>query len=136
MANNNSNLAFDVCNAYENVSIEEEEEGGLIVEGDDVDEGEETKIDFRYCLVGRFLTDKVINFLAMKNTMAALWHPGKGICIKDLSPTLFLFQFFHEIDIRRVLESGHWMFDKHILIVKRLGELEQPHDVPLYHTFF
>lgn len=93
MANNNSNLAFDVCNAYENVSIEEEEEGGLIVKGDDVDEGEETKIDFRYCLVGRFLTDKVINFSAMKNTLASLWRPGKGACIKDPSSTLFLFQF-------------------------------------------
>ena len=93
MANNNSNLAFDVCNAYENVSIEEEDEGGLIVEGDDVDEGEETKIDFQYCLVGRFLTNKVINFSAMKNTMASLSRPGKGVCIKDLSSTLFLFQF-------------------------------------------
>lgn len=28
------------------------------------------------------------------------------------------------------------MFDQHILLVKRLGELEQPHDVPLYHTSF
>ena len=72
----------------------------------------------------------------MKNTMVALWRSGKGICIKDLSPTLFLFQIFHEIDIRRVLESGPWTFDQHILLVKRLGELEQPHAVPLYHTSF
>lgn len=68
--------------------------------------------------------------------MAGLWRPGKGICVKDLSPTLFLFQFFHEIDIRRVLESGPWTFDQHILIVKRLGELEQPQNVPLFHTSF
>lgn len=34
-------------NAYESMSTEEEEEGGLIVEGDAVDEGKETKIDFR-----------------------------------------------------------------------------------------
>ncbi|KAL9411498.1 hypothetical protein AB3S75_045157 [Citrus x aurantiifolia] len=99
MANNNSNLASEVCNAYERMAIEEEEESGLIVEGDDVEEGGETKIDFRYCLVGRFLTDKVINFSAMKNTMASLWHPGKGVYIKDLSSTLLLFQFFHEIVI-------------------------------------
>ena len=107
MANNNSNLAFDVCNAYENVSIEEEEEGGLIVEGDDVDEGEETKIDFRYCLVGRFLTDKVINFSAMKNTMASLWRPGKGACIKDLSSTLFLFQFSTKLILIGCWKRGH-----------------------------
>ncbi|XP_052292008.1 uncharacterized protein At4g02000-like [Citrus sinensis] len=121
---------------YAALSIEEEDVGGLIITGEDVEDGKDGRIDFRYCLVGRFLTDKVINFPAMKNTMAALWRPGKGICIKDLSPTLFLFQFFHEIDIRRVLESGSWTFDQHILLVKRLGELEQPHAVPLYYTSF
>lgn len=136
MTSINTSQQRDMNKAYASLSIEEKEDGGLIITGEDVADRRDGKVDFRYCLVGRFLTDKVINFPAMKNTMAALWHPGKGICIKDLSPTLFIFQFFHEIDIRRVLESGHWMFDKHILIVKRLGELEQPHDVPLYHTFF
>ena len=121
---------------YASLSIEEEDEGGLIIEGDDVEDGKDGKIDFRFCLVGRFLTDKVINFPAMKNTMAALWRPGKGICIKDLTPTLFLFQFFHEIDIQRVIDSGPWTFDQHILIAKRLGESEQPQMVPLYHTSF
>lgn len=53
-----------------------------------------------------------------------------------MSHTLFLFQFFHEIDIKRVLESGPWTFDQHILIVRRLGEDEQPHNVPLFHTSF
>ena len=86
--------------------------------------------------MGRFLTDKAINFPAMKNTMAALWRPEKGICIKDLSPTLFLFQFFHEVDIQRVLDSGLWTFDQHVLIMKRLGTNEQPQSVPLFHTSF
>ena len=126
MANNNNNLASEVCNAYERMTIEEEKEGGLIVEGDDGDEGGETNIDFQYCLVGGFLTDKMINFSSMKNTMASLWHPWKGVYIKDMSSTLFLFQFFHEIDINRVLNSGPWTFDQHILIVKRLEENEQP----------
>ena len=83
------------------------------------------KIDSRYCLVGRFLTDKVINFAAMKNTMAALWRLGRGVCIKDLSPTLFLFEFFYEIDIKRVLDSGPRTFDQHILLIHRLGADEQ-----------
>lgn len=72
----------------------------------------------------------------MKNTMASLWRPGRGVCIKELSHTLFLFQFFHEIDIRRVLESSPWTFDQHILIVRRLREDEQPHNVPLFHISF
>ncbi|KAH9705864.1 CCHC-type domain-containing protein [Citrus sinensis] len=118
------------------MSIEDEEEDGLIIEGEDIDDGNKVNIDYRCCLVGRFLTDKVINFAAMKNTMASLWRPGKGVCIKDLSPTLFLFQFFHEIDINRVLESGPWTFDQHILLVKRLDENELPQNVPLFLVDF
>ena len=98
----------------------------MILEGEDIDGGNNVKTEYRFCLVGRFLTDKVINFEAMKNTMASLWRPGKGVCIKEVSPTLFLFQIFHEIDVKRVLEAGPWTFDQHILLVKRLEENEQP----------
>lgn len=86
--------------------------------------------------MGRILTDKVINFPDMKNTMASLWHPGKGVCIKDLSPTLFLFQFFHEVDVKRVLESRLWTFDQHMLILKWLKENEQPQNFLLRFTSF
>ena len=116
--------------------IEDEEDDGLIIEGEDIDDGNKVNIDYRCCLVGRFMTDKMINFDAMKNTMASLWRPGKGVCIKDLSPTLVLFQFFHEIDINRVLESGPWTFDQHILLVNRLDENKQPQNVPLFLADF
>ena len=68
--------------------------------------------------------------------MASLWRPDRGVCIKDLSSTLFLFKCFHEIDIKRVIDLGPWMFDQHILIVQRLGIDEQPQNVPLFHTSF
>ncbi|KAH9726543.1 CCHC-type domain-containing protein [Citrus sinensis] len=129
------NPEIRINNGYAHICLDEEE-GGLIIEGDAGNEGGPVSIDFRFCLVGRFLTDKVINFPAMKNTMASLWRPGKGVYIKDLSPTLFLFQFFHEVDVKRVLDSGPWTFDQHILLVKRLEENEQPSNVPLYFTSF
>ena len=127
---------FEINTGYTYISLKEEEEGGLIVEGDDANESGPRTIDSRFCLVGRFLTDKVINFLAMKNTMASLCRPRKGVCIKDLSLTLFLFQFFHEVDVKRVLESGPWTFDQHILILKRLKENKQPQNVLLCFTSF
>ncbi|KAH9708700.1 reverse transcriptase domain-containing protein [Citrus sinensis] len=129
-------MEADLNNSYARLTLAEEEEGGIIVAGVEDDECMEAKSDFRYCLVGRFLTDKVINFPAMKTTMASLWRPGKGVCIKDLSPTLFLFQFFHKIDINRVIDSGPWTFDQHILIVQRLGAEDQPQQVPLFYTSF
>lgn len=112
------NPEFDINNGYAHISLEEEKERWLIVEGDAGNEDGLVNIEFGFCLVGRFLTDKVINFPAMKNTMASLWRPRKGVRIKDLSPTLFLFQFFNEVDVKRVLDLGPWTFGQHILIVK------------------
>lgn len=94
MATSEGYQEFEINKDYAHMCLEEEEEKGLIVEGDDVNNGGQVKIDFRYCLVGRFLTDKVINFLAIKNIMASLWRPVKGVCIKDLSPTLFFVLIF------------------------------------------
>ncbi|KAH9678676.1 reverse transcriptase domain-containing protein [Citrus sinensis] len=121
MAGSSSRGAIDLHNECARLQLDEEEEGGLEVAVEEDEDNGRIKNESRYCLVGRFLTNKVINFTAMKNTMAALWRPGKGVCIKNLSPTLFLFQFFHEIDVRRVLDSGPWTFDQHILLVHRLG---------------
>ncbi|MBA0770301.1 hypothetical protein Gotri_018957 [Gossypium trilobum] len=44
--------------------------------------GEESFI-FQFCLVGRCLTDSVVHFPSLRNTMADLWHPIGGICITE-----------------------------------------------------
>ncbi|KAL9411935.1 hypothetical protein AB3S75_045523 [Citrus x aurantiifolia] len=136
MAGLSSRGAIDLHNECARLQLDEEEEGGLEVAVEEDEDNGRIKNDSRYCLMGRFLTDKVINFAAMKNPMAALWRSGKCVCIKDLSLTMFLFQFFHEIDVRRVFDSGPWTFDQHILLVHRLGAEEQPQNVPLFHTNF
>ena len=38
-------------------------------------------MDLRFCLVGRFLTNKPISFVAMKTTMTSVWAPGKGLTV-------------------------------------------------------
>ncbi|MBA0760110.1 hypothetical protein Gotri_022889 [Gossypium trilobum] len=43
----------------------------------------------------------------MKNTTANLWHPLRGVLILDLGEKMFLFKFFHEMDIKRVMEGAH-----------------------------
>ena len=136
MFGSSSRGAADLQSECARLTLDEEEEGGLEVAGEEAVDNGRIKVDSRFCLVGHFLTDKVINFVAMKNTMAALWRPRKGVCIKDLSSTLFLFQFFHEVDVRRILDSIPWTFDQHILLVHRLGADEQPQNVPLFHTTF
>ncbi|KAK6141825.1 hypothetical protein DH2020_024431 [Rehmannia glutinosa] len=82
------NLSIDeMCGRMQ---LEEEEEGGLLL---DNIENEGQPQDLRWCLVGRFLSDRQVNFVAMKNTLASIWRPVKGVFIKDLGPNLFYFSF-------------------------------------------
>ena len=50
-----------------------------VVNGTPQDRG--VTMDLRFCLVGRFLTNKPINFVAMKTTMTSVLAPGKGLTV-------------------------------------------------------
>ncbi|KAM6567272.1 hypothetical protein CsatA_026400 [Cannabis sativa] len=83
-------------------------------------EGEEEGIDDRWCLVGRFLTNRLIDFDKMQNILASLWQPGMGMFVKKLEDNRFLFQFYHEVDIQRVINGSPWTYDRMQLIIERL----------------
>ena len=68
--------------------------------------------------------------------MADLWRPGKGITLKDISDSLFLFQFYHIVDLRSILEGGPWSFDNHLLILHHLKPEKPPSEVPLVFSKF
>ncbi|MBA0577607.1 hypothetical protein Golob_025036 [Gossypium lobatum] len=87
-------------------------------------------------LVERCLTDSIVHFPSLRNTMADLWHPIKAICISDLGERRFLFQFFHEVDIRRVLIGTPWFFNNHLLLLHRIQSGENPSLVPLTFSEF
>ncbi|MBA0756892.1 hypothetical protein Gotri_020033 [Gossypium trilobum] len=87
-------------------------------------------------LVGRCLTDSIVHFPSLRNTMADLWHPIRGICISDLGERCFLFQFFHEVDIRRVLARTPWFFNNHLLLLHRIQSGENPSLVHLTFSEF
>ena len=74
--------------------------------------------------------------MAMKNTLASIWRPVKGVCIKKLSSNLFLFQFFHELDMEKVVKGGPWTFNQHLLIISRLKIGDSPNQVPLFLSEF
>ncbi|XP_074342621.1 uncharacterized protein LOC141680236 [Apium graveolens] len=110
------------------VSLEEEEQGGLNYE----DTTEElSEIDDRWCLVGKFLTESSIDFQAMQHKMANLWRPGKGLYVKQLESNRFLFQFYHEVDIKRVIEGSPWTFGRFHLILERLNPGDNPRTVEI-----
>lgn len=74
------------------LSLVEEENDGLSFH---VDEGPEVVSDVNLCLVGKFLTDRPIRVGVMKECMAGVWSPVKGVLIKEASSGFFVIQFFH-----------------------------------------
>lgn len=81
----------NLVEAMNNITLEDEENEGLAFEVTTEDLNVDQEINPHLCLVGRFLVDGVVDFPAMKQTMAALWRPGKGVFIKEIDVNLYLF---------------------------------------------
>ncbi|VFQ75067.1 unnamed protein product [Cuscuta campestris] len=67
------------------ISLDNEEDDGLIF-GDEIEDSSNHQPAYDFCLVGQFLTDRPVNFVAMKNTMASLWRPEEGMVVKEVGP--------------------------------------------------
>ncbi|MBA0855779.1 hypothetical protein Goshw_019038 [Gossypium schwendimanii] len=81
------------------LSLEDREEEGWDVIGEDSGYG---LASYKLCLVGSFFTASIVNFQAMKNMIANVWHPISGMAIFDLSDKRFLFRFLYDVDINRI----------------------------------
>lgn len=68
-------------------------------------------MDIQLCLVGSFLNEGVVDFTAMKHTLASLWRPEKGVYMKEIDVNLYIFQFYHELDIKRFISGSPWTFN-------------------------
>lgn len=90
-------------------------------------------VDADLCLVGRFLADKAVRVHVMKERLAGIWRPGKGVTIREVEPGLFIFQFYHKVDLQRIFNGGPWSFDNYMLVLGRLHAGQRPSQVDLNH---
>lgn len=130
MAASTSQTLENVCAS---LTLTEEEDEGLIIGDEDVIGASE---DYKYALIGRLLTDKPIKFNIMKDTLAAVWRPGRGLRATEVAPNLFMFQFFHEVDINRILEDSPWSFEQSLLVLKRMLPNISHFEIPLTSAEF
>lgn len=72
----------------------------------------------------------------MRDRMAGVWRPLGGLTIKEVEASLFIFHFYHQVDIQRVLKGGPWSFDKHLLILSTMHEGVLLSQLPLYAVPF
>jgi hypothetical protein len=116
---------------FDNLNLNDEEELTFDLEGD-----ADNNHDVNLCLVGRFVHDRPIKFNNMKVRMADVWRPVKSMVVKEASPGLYLFKFFHHMDVEEVLKGGPWTFDNFTLIIERLKVGIALHDIQLFHVNF
>lgn len=103
----------------------------------DLPYGEEdtTEVD-SFMLVGTLITEKTVKFSYMKETLAKVWRPGKGMVAKEFSTNLYIFYFFHEKDRRRVLDDGPWTYEQNLLVLRKLEHGESPFNMDLTKAEF
>ncbi|MBA0607476.1 hypothetical protein Godav_019771 [Gossypium davidsonii] len=72
----------------------------------------------------------------MQSTLASVWHPIGGVSISDLGREKYLFHFYYEVDVERVMKNGPWNFNSHLLILHRWKTGEDPLTVQLHWVDF
>ncbi|XP_019168953.1 PREDICTED: uncharacterized protein LOC109164862 [Ipomoea nil] len=108
----------------------EDERDEFVPEGEGVgelqDDDEET-----WAVVGRFLTTKLVKLDFMKQVMASVWQPVRGVQVTEIQQGLFLFVFYHRTDIDYVLDGGPWGFENNTLVCREVVAGTVPGDVEL-----
>ncbi|KAM7267486.1 hypothetical protein ACFE04_009652 [Oxalis oulophora] len=89
------------------------------------------QISYFKCLVGTFLTTSIIYVDSMKKTLVNLWHLIGRFNINDLPNKRFLFRFFLDVDVERVIDGGSWTFHNHLMIEHKLTKGDDLDMVPL-----
>lgn len=82
--------------------------------------GPATATNFDLYLLGQFLADRTIRVSVMKEMMANVWRPNKGITFTETGKGSFLFQFYQRLDLERVEEGGPWSFDGYLMVIGRV----------------
>uniref|UniRef100_A0A803NP78 Reverse transcriptase domain-containing protein n=1 Tax=Cannabis sativa TaxID=3483 RepID=A0A803NP78_CANSA len=91
---------------WKNIQLAEEEDDEVFY-GDNIEEDvAEESIDTRWCLVGRLLTGKVSDFRVFQN-------------------------FYHEVDIHRVITGSPWTYDRKQIVIARLKDGDNPRTLSL-----
>ena len=118
----------------EHLRLEDDEEEIEIPEEELAREG--VGFDPNLCLVGRFQTNKQIRTQMAKENMKNIWSVVKGVEVSEVKTGVFLFQFFHKLDMQKVLQKGPWFFNKHMMVLGAMAEGESPEDVALHTVPF
>ena len=61
--------------------------------------------------------DKQIKINFMSNVLSSTRRPVCGISIKGIGEDRYLFRFYHELDLQRILDNGPWSYEQNPLVL-------------------
>ena len=109
-------MADEVADSMDRMKLTSEEEEVITIS----DEGRVEALEScQLSLIGKFLTCKSFNKMAVKNTIRRAWGLDKSLQILEVGPNLFQFKFQSEFEMDRVLRGGLWSFDNQLLMLQR-----------------
>lgn len=129
----NTTHSNEITSSCALLNISDEEEEGYSIEEEDIPSQNKAQ---QFILVGKLLTERSVKFNIMKETLAAVWRPGKGMSVREVEQNLFLFQFFHEKDMKRIMEDGPWSYEQSLLLLKKIEAHESPVETTLSKAEF
>ncbi|KAL2926627.1 Collagen alpha-1(XIV) chain [Bienertia sinuspersici] len=99
-------MASGLEDKWKNLMFTDAKEDTLVCEDEPDDLTDEL---VSHSLVGKLLTDTPFNPKALNNTMRNLWKPLKGLVVREIENSIFVFQFYSKLDREKVLEQGPWV---------------------------
>lgn len=82
------------------------------------------------------MIDQSVNFKIVSSRLAVTWKPKRGVSITEIGGGRILCQFYHALDMKRVLDGAPWTFGNGSLLIHRLAVGESPFAVPLNKLMF
>lgn len=108
----------------ESMTLEDEEVVGLDFSRNDASSSQPIERT-TWSMVGRFLTNRPVKFDIMRNVLATVWRPALGLTVTEIKDNLYRFDFYHEKDLKRILDEGPWAFENYTLVCQpiRTGDV-------------
>lgn len=71
------------------------------------------------------------NLQNLRSRIANTWKPNRGVAIREIGGGRLLFQFYHKLNVKRVIEGTPWSLGNGPLILHQMKMGENPLSVPL-----
>ncbi|KAK4412744.1 hypothetical protein Salat_2921600 [Sesamum alatum] len=89
-----------------------------------------------FAVIGKVLSRKWVNFETLRIALFRMINPRKVMRVRSLNEERFMIFFNHPIDLKCTMESGPWIFDKQLIVLRIIAANQNPLDINLDRSTF